>query len=359
MISNIKRKTSKGSLKEKLLDLLLAIFMAVIISVVFIMALGENPLHVFAQIGSGAFRSTNSVLEILAKATPIIIIGLGICVASSTGMTNLGGDGQFYIGAIASVIVGLYLNAPPVLVWLIAILVAILAGGVWGGIAGLLRSTLGTSEVIITIMMNYIALYLVGFLISNPLQAPGGIPQTKALADNLHFPKLMTGSRAHWGIIFIVILAIAVSFVMNKTVFGFKMSTIGRSPKAAEYGGIQTKQLSTLSLFIAGAFAGLAGMIEVYGTYYRVLEGITSSFGFTAVMIAILANNKALGVVVGSLLLSTLTVGVNAMQIENDVPTSIVTVIQGVVVFSFLVMPAIRNNIFNSRQSRRAAKLTE
>lgn len=353
------RKANKESMKEKAIDLFMAVFMAIIISVIFILALGESPLHVFTEIGKGAFRSSSSILEILAKATPIITIGLGICVASSAGMTNLGGDGQFYIGAIASVIVGLYLNAPPIIVWLLAILVAILAGGAWGGIAGLLRSTLGTSEVIITIMMNYIALYLIGFLISNPLQAPGGIPQTKALADHLHFPKLMLGSRAHWGIIIVILLAAVVSFVMNKTVFGFKMTTIGKSPKAAEYGGIETKKLSTLSLFIAGAFAGLAGMIEVYGTYYRVLEGITSSFGFTAVMIAILANNKPLGVIVGSVLLSTLTVGVNAMQIEVDVPTSIVTVIQGVVVFSFLVMPAIRANVSGSLIARREAKLTE
>ncbi len=359
MNNSIKQKTNVESLKEKIVNLLLAVLMAIIISVIFILALGENPLDVFAQIGRGAFRSTSSVLEILAKATPIITIGLGICVASSAGMTNLGGDGQFYMGAISSVVVGLYVNAPPVVIWLIAILVSILAGGVWGGIAGLLRSTLGTSEVIITIMMNYIALYLVGFLISNPLQAPGGIPQTKALDSYLHFPKLMTGSRAHWGILLVAVLAIAVSFVMTKTIFGFKLSTIGRSPKAAKYGGIQTNKLSTISLFIAGAFAGLAGMIEVYGTYYRVLEGITSSFGFTAVMIAILANNKAFGVIAGSLLLSTLTVGVNAMQIEVDVPTSIVTVIQSVVVFSFLVMPAIRKNFTGSRLARREAKLTE
>lgn len=323
-------------------NVLLAIGLALLVSVVFILALGENPIAVFSYIIKGAFSKASSILEIFAKATPLITIGLGICVASSAGMTNLGGDGQFYIGAMASVCVGLFVKAPTVVIWILSILVAIIAGGIWGGIAGFLKSTIDTSEVIIAIMLNYIALYIVGFLLSNPLQAPGGLPQTRAIDKSLYIPKIMTGARAHWGIVAAFILAIAVWFVMSRTLFGFRLSTVGRSPQAALYGGISIKKMSTLSMVIAGAFSGLAGMIEVYGTYYRVLEGITVNFGFTAVMIAILAKNKPAGVIIGSLLISALTVGVNSMQIEANVPTCIVTVIQSVVVFSFLVMPAIR-----------------
>ncbi len=351
--SVFKRIGKEQNVSGSFANIALAIAMAVVVSVIFILALGENPITVFAYIFRGAFRNRSSVLEILAKATPIIAIGLGISVAAATGMTNLGGDGQFYVGAISAALVGIYLDAPVIVVWLVALIVAILAGGLWGGFAGFLKATLDTSEVIVAIMMNYIALFLIGYLVSNPFQAPGGIPQTRAIPQNMQLPKLLQGSRAHWGIVFVALLAVVVQFVMSKTVFGFQLQTIGRSRKAAYYGGISVKKLSIVSMFIAGSFAGLAGMIEVYGTYYRVLEGISSDFGFTAVMIAILAKYRPAGIIVGSLLISALTVGVNSMQISVNVPTSIVTVIQSVVVFSILVMPTIRSNLVSRRHLRK------
>jgi len=176
-----KKRENRPSFLDSVANTCLAIAMAIIVSIIFILSLGENPISVFEFIIRGAFRNTSSVLEILAKSTPIIIIGLGVSIAAATGMTNLGGDGQFYMGAISAAIIGIYLEAPVWIVWIAAICVSILAGGIWGGFAGFLRATIDTSEVIIAIMMNYIALFLIGFLVSNPLQAPGGIPQTRAI----------------------------------------------------------------------------------------------------------------------------------------------------------------------------------
>ena len=141
----------------------------------FILALGVNPFTAFAAMTAGVFGRAYGLAETVAKATPLIIIGLGITVASRGGMANLGGDGQYYVGALSAICVGLYLpeGTPPVVVWTLAFLGAVVAGATWGGLAGFLRARYHTSEVIITIMLNYVALYMVGALVNGPLQAPG------------------------------------------------------------------------------------------------------------------------------------------------------------------------------------------
>ncbi len=339
---------------QNLAVILLSILAAFLVSVVFIAALGVNPLATYWAMLKGAFGRPAGILEILAKATPLLIIGLGISLAQKGGLANLGGDGQFYIGAICSICVGLFLPAgtPTLLVWVLAFLLGVLGGGAWGALAGFLKAFFGTSEVIITIMLNYVALYLVAWLVAGPLQAPGGIPQTRALPDVYHFPKLLQGSRAHWGILLGLAAAVLVWFIMRKTVLGYRIEAVGAAPKAAVYGGIHTKGYTVFILFLAGAFAGVAGMVEVYGSVYRVLEGITTNFGFTAMLIALLAQLNPFAVILGSLFISSLTVGANAMQIQMNVPTSIVYVVQSLIIFFILVFPGIRESV--KKQSGRA-----
>lgn len=337
---------------------LIAFLAAFLVSLVFIAALGVDPFAAYGKIITGAFGKKSSIFEVLAKATPLIIMGLGVSIAARGGLSNLGGDGQFYVGAICSVCVGLYLpqTLPAPLIWVLALVVAIVAGGIWGGLAGWLKSRFNTNEVIITIMLNYVGLYIVSWLVSGPLEAPGGIPQTLALAKQYYLPKLMTGSRAHWGIALAFLLAIGVKFLFKKTTLGYRIEAVGAAPNAAVYGGINQKLFAVLILFISGAFCGVAGMIEVYGTYYRVLEGITSSFGFTAMLIALLGKLDPYAVVLGSLFISVLTVGANSMQIAMNVPTSIVNVIQSLIIIFVLIMPGIEKNMKERREKKRAGK---
>lgn len=336
----------------------ISVVAAFLVSVVFIMALGVDPFTAYGKMITGVFSRRSGILEVLAKATPLIIMGLGISAAARGGMSNLGGDGQFYVGALASVCVGLYLpqTLPAPLIWVLAALVAVLVGGLWGGMAGYLKARFNTNEVIITIMLNYVGQYIVSWLVSGPLQAPGGIPQTKALDPVYCLPKLATGTRAHWGILVAVVLVIVVSFVFKRTTLGYRIEAVGAAPSAAVYGGINEKAYGVLILFIGGAFCGLAGMVEVYGTYYRVLEGITTSFGFTAMLIALLAHLNPIGVVLGSLFISFLTVGANSMQISLNVPTSIVNVIQSLIILFVLIMPGIEANLREKREKKAQKK---
>ncbi len=353
------KSKTQSKLLANVLMIAISIVSAFLVSVVFISALGVNPFTAYGAMIKGAFGRINGLLEILAKSTPLIIIGLGVSIASKGGLSNLGGDGQFYMGAISSICVGLYLpgHLPPLLIWTLAFLAGVLGGGIWGMIAGFLKARFNTSEVIITIMMNYVALYLVAWLVAGPLEAPGGIPQTRALDAAYHFPKLMQGSRAHGGIAVGLIAAVLVWLIMKKTVLGYRIETVGAAPKAAVYGGINTRAYTVLILFIAGAFAGVAGMVDVYGAHYRVLEGITTNFGFTAMLIALLAKLNPLAVVLGSLFISTLTVGANAMQIQMNIPTSIVNVVQSLIIFFILIIPGIHANAKDRRSAKKATEV--
>lgn len=359
MSETISRMKNK-KLLHTIRTLLISVVAAFLVSLVFIAALGVDPFVAYWKMISGALGKPSGIFEILAKATPLTIMGLGISIGLRGGLSNLGGDGQFYVGALCAVCVGLYLpqNLPAPLIWLLAAAVAVVAGGFWGGMAGFLKSRFNTNEVIITIMLNYVAQYIVSYLVSGPLQAPGGIPQTMALETHYYLPKLMTGSRAHWGILMALVLAIAVRFIFRRTTLGYRIEAVGAAPEAAIYGGINKGAFSVLILFLSGAFCGLAGMIEVYGTYYRVMEGITTSFGFTAMLIALLARLDPFAVIFGSLFISMLTVGANSMQISLNVPTSIVNVVQSLIILFILIMPGIESSL-RQRRARRAQRKGE
>lgn len=331
---------------------LVSVLAAFLVSLIFIAALGVNPFDAYGKLVAGAFGKKSGIFEILAKATPLAIMGLGVSISVRGGLSNLGGDGQFYVGALCAVCVGLYLpqTLPAPVIWILAAVVACITGGIWGGLAGYLKTHFNTNEVIITIMLNYVAQYVVSWLVSGPLEAPGGIPQTRALDKAYYLPKLIRGSRAHWGILLAVILMVVVWFVFRRTTLGYRIEAVGAAPEAAVYGGINRKFYMVLIMFVSGAFCGLAGMVEVYGTYYRVLEGITTSFGFTAMLIALLAKLNPIAVVLGSLFISMLTVGANSMQIALNVPTSIVNVIQSLIIIFILIMPGIEKNIRTRRE---------
>jgi len=345
---------NNSRISKTVLSFLIAFAAAFLFSILFIAALGVNPFVAYGKLIAGAFGRTSSIFEILAKATPLTIMGLGVSIGLRGGFSNLGGDGQFYVGALSSVCIGLYLpqTIPAPVIWLLAILTALVSGGLYGGLAGYCKTRFNTNEVIITIMMNYVAQYVVSWLVSGPLQAPGGIPQTKALAAAYTIPKLLSGTRAHWGIMLALALVFLVSFLFKRTILGFRIEALGASPAAAKYAGINSKLYTALILALSGGFCGLAGMIEVYGTYYRVLDGITTSFGFTAMLIALLAQLNPFGIFLGSIFISILTVGANSMQIALNIPTSIVNVIQSLIIIFILIMPSVTTRLADRHRRR-------
>ena len=332
----------KGYFRKYQLDLtiiILAIILAFIVSGIFIAFFGANPFLAFYSMGKGVFGRVNGIAEMMVKATPLLIIALGVAIAFKGGLINLGGDGQFHMGALAATWVATtFIGIPLVLHIILILLSAAMAGGIWGGIAGFLKAKLGTNEVIMTIMMNFVALYFMSYLVYGPLKEPGAfIPQSKLIASSLRLFPIIPNTRAHFGIVIAIVLAVVAFIFISKTVWGYRINAVGYSPKAANYAGINTKFYTTLILALSGAFAGLAGMVEVFGIHFRLLDGINPSFGFTAIVVALLGRLHPLGIIIASLFMGALTVGANSMQVTMEVPVSIFYIIQSLVILFMLI----------------------
>ena len=241
---------------------LLAIVLALILSSGLIVAVGANPSIAFRALLVGAFGNTNSVAETLLKATPLMLAALGMCSAFKCRIWNIGAEGQLYIGALATTIVGVYVPfsssslAIPILV-----LAGFLAGGCWAAIPGWLKGRFGVSEIITTIMMNYIAIFLVSYAVHHPLRDPQGyLPQSAPLADTAALPILLTKTRLHLGIILGILAAIILYLIFQKTTLGYQMRVVGHNPLAGKYGGIHVERIILIAMILSGGLAGMASL---------------------------------------------------------------------------------------------------
>lgn len=319
------------------------IALALIIGAILVIISGNKPIEAYATIISGAFGSKLRVSELLIKMIPLTIMALGISIAYKAQLWNIGADGQFTMGAIASAAIGIYVELPPFLVVPLSILSAILAGGLWAGLAGWLKTKFNANEVITTLMLNYIATYFLAFLVYGPMMDPQGeLAQSEILKESLRIPLLFSNYRIHAGIV-IMILIILLMFFFWKTPLGYKTDLIGQGEKVSTYAGINVKRTIIITMMISGAFAGLAGWNETYGVQYRLLEGISSGYGDIAVVIALLGELNPLGIVISSFFFSILMVGGSCMQRMTNVPYSIVDVIKGLIIIFVIARTAFRN----------------
>ena len=283
--------------------ILITIGLAFCVSGAFIGMAGVDPIETFSIMFTGALGNLNGISQVMIKATPLILIGLGICIGLKGNLTNLGGDGQLIVGAIASAMAGLALKdtLPPILVQICALIIAVLAGGFWGSLVGMLKAYFNMNVIITTIMFNYITNYLLTYAVQGPLKAPGSfLPQTAALPSSIYLTSLIPGLRMHVGIAIAAVMAILVYLFLNYTVVGYRIQVLGNAPKAAAYSGVNAKRYTVLIMFLCGAFSGLAGMVEMYGVYYRGIAGIGNGVGFTAVSAALLAGNNPLVLLITS-----------------------------------------------------------
>ena len=294
-----------------------------------------------AALWRGSFGSEYAFFSAtLVRATPLLLAGLAVALAFRAGVWNIGAEGQLLAGATGA-IAGASLPLPGPLRLALALLLAAIAGGAWALPAALLRRR-GVLEVISTIMLNFIALNLVGYLVRGPLQEPThAYPQSETIDAAARLPRF-AGSRLHLGVGIALLAAIALGMVMRRSAWGFRVRAVGANPRAAASAGLVDVPRVALEVFlVSGALAGLAGGIEATGVTYALYEGMSPGYGYTAIAVALLARLDPLLVVPSALLFGALEAGATAMQRDAGVPSAFVTVVEGSLVLLVLLLPVI------------------
>lgn len=327
--------------KQKLLDLLRALYfpvaaivMALVGGGIIIFALGFDPLAAYGYLVKGSFGDLNAISETLVKACPVIFTGLSYAVARRCGLINLGAEGQLYIGALAATLVGTNLQGLPLPLHLLLTLTAgFLGGAVWGLVIGALRVRFGASELITTIMFNYIAIQFVSYCISGPIKDTAGtLPQSRPILLSAQLPRLLPGVRLHAGVIVAALGIVFYYFFMWKTTKGYEMRVIGFNPTAGEYAGMNLKTNSVLAMAIAGGFAGLGGCIEIIGMQLRLMPNFSTGYGFDGIAVALLGANSPVGIALSGILFGALRSGAGKMEMLAKVPSAVIYMIQAMII---------------------------
>lgn len=339
----------------------LAVLAALLVGAVMLQILGANPIVSYRALVNGAFGSTNALADTVVKATPLLFVGLGICIAFRASVINIGAEGQIILGAVMSTWFALTFRTWPG--WLLlplTMIVGFISGAVWGFIPGFLKARLNVNEILSTVMMNSIALQLMNLLVRGPLIDPAGVTagtylaQSERLPQQVWLPRLVPQTLLHSGAIVAVVLAFVVYIFLWRTTIGYRIRAVGLNPDASRYAGIPVPFYQALSLTLAGGLAGLAGMVEVAGVHHRLLEGITSGYGFSGIVAALFGGLHPLGLIPASWLFGSLLVGADQMQRAVQVPSALITVILGLVVL-FVVGSALFSTRWSARRSAQAA----
>jgi simple sugar transport system permease protein len=281
----------------------------------------------------------------LVKMCPLLLAGLAVLLPLRAGLFNIGAEGQIYIGALLATVVALYLpNIPGPLHIVMCVLSGALGGALWALIPALTKAYLGINEIIISLLLNFVGLYIVSVVVGGPMMEPGApYPYSPEIPDTLFLPHVLPRTDAHVGVLVGVILAFALFFVFHHGVFGFTLITVGRNPNAARYAGISVEKHIIVSFLIAGAMAGLAGTFEILGHRYRLFDAFSQGYGYDGIVVAFLAGLNPMFAIVSALFLAGLRSGANMMQRAVGIETTVVEAIQGLVILFVAASLAIQH----------------
>lgn len=358
----------------QLIDALLpimAVVGALIVGAIMFFMLVANLIDVYQAMLLGAFANKNGLADTLVKATPLLLVGLGIVIAFRASVINIGAEGQLIVGALLATYLAVELGEtlPPVVVIVICLVGGALAGALWGGIPGMLKAYLNVNEILSTIMMNSIAIQVGFFLLRGPmidpaeLEAGTNIPHSARIPKVVDLPRFtdiairlgftdsakdleMTGfsaeiygllvepTRFHVGFIFAVIMAVVVYILLWRTTIGYRIRAVGLNPHAARYAGINVPGYMVLSMALSGALAGLAGAVEIVGLHHRMFEplAVSAGYGFSGIVVALFGKLHPLGAIPSAILFGGLLVGGDKMQRAVQVPQVLITALMGIII---------------------------
>nr|WP_324650039.1 ABC transporter permease [Georgenia sp. H159] len=290
-------------------------------------------------------RAIRPLTETMVFSVPLVFTGLGIAIAFRAGMFNIGGQGQIIFGAIVGGYVGFTFTLPVVLHVVLAIIGAALGGAFYGGIAGVLKARTGANEVIVTIMLNNIAVFFIGWLLTQPAFQQGGsaLPRSPYVRDTALYPLLLgEGFRLHFGFILMLAVTVAVWWLVERSTFGFELRAVGANQEAARTAGVSVGKVIIVAMVVAGALSGLGGSAQVLGTEQLLTAGVAASYGFDAITVALLGRARAWGTLAAGLLFGALKAGGFLMQSTTETPIDIILVVQSIIVLLIAAPPLVR-----------------
>lgn len=323
---------------SKVLEPLTSIFLAFLVGSLVIILIGEDPISTFKVMFSGAFGSLVNLSNTLSKTTTLTLAGLSYAFAYRCGLVNIGAEGQMYMGALCATLVVLFVPASGTMVVFLALVAGFLGGAIWGLLVGFLKVRFGANEVITTVMLNYVAMYLVQWAVCGPIQDPNSnAAQTIMFDQSDWMGNIIPDTQLHTGFLVMIVCLVFFGIFLWKTAPGFGMQIVGQNNRAAAYAGVSVQKNVLMAMFISGGFAGLAGAIEVLGVQHRLLRGMASNFGFDGVAVALLGANNPVGLFLAGILLGAMKSGGNAIQMFTGVPSSVVDLIRALVIVFVLI----------------------
>ena len=308
----------------------ISVLLAFIIGCIIIAALGANPITALQALWKGAFGSIRNLGTTLSRATPLIFTGLCACFAYRCGVFNLGGEGQFIMGAVVCCVIGTQFNIEGLPAIILCLVAGTIAGGLWAMIPGVLKVYRGQNEMIISIMLNYVATLFMGVLFTDWMR-DGSVPQTVAVPDASRLTRLF-GLRVTTAFIIAVVVGLAVYYFLFFTSKGFQLRAVGYNMTAAEFNGFAVKKYFLASFLVSGMIAGLGGSADILGTQFFLINGYASGYGFDGVSMALIGQLHPLATMLVAIFFAALRVGSTTMQAATGVPTSVSDIIQALVI---------------------------
>lgn len=342
-------------LKHKFTFVLIAIFIGFIVAALVLAISGYNPLEVYGILFKGMFSRPRYIMNIIIKASPIILTGISVAFALKVGLFNIGVEGQYIAGTIVASIVGIIFDFPPYIQFPLILIMGTLAGGLYGSIAGYLKAKRGIHEVITGIMFNWIAFYTGNYIVSlERFREPGTTTSylinssgmdpiynwkmsetgQQILIDNPFLRDILGRTSANIGIIIAIIVAILITFILRKTTKGYELRAVGLNNFASQAAGINVERNTVHTLLIAGAIAGLAGALSITGVSQRLYELMAlENYGFNGLSVALMAGGSPIGCIFAGLLFAGLNYGGGTIQLEIGAPSEIIDILIGTIVF--------------------------
>lgn len=344
----------KSGMKQKILKsptlyTLLSIALGFLLGAILLFLIGVNPAVAYGKLWNGIFGKPKFVVYSIVYAAPLIFTGLSVAFSFRTGVFNIGAEGQYIMGSLAALVVGLLVPLPAPFHAIVCLLAAALAGGLWGALAGLLKVKKGINEVLSYIMLNWIAFYFSNYVINQKVihteqgaDASKNILKSASIRMPEFFSRLSGCTDIHWGIVLALLAALLIWFIMAKTSFGYQLRAVGYSRSAAEYAGIDSKKVFLLSMGISGMLAALGGAVQVLGMAERIAQFASQEgYGFQGITVALIGGTNPIGCIFSGLFYGAMKYGGNKLTVVN-VPTEVVNIIMGTIILFIAITPSVR-----------------